>query len=122
MGGRHKNFEDPILVARDMTWAIFQKGHFYCSTLYIENNNWFDLKGVDKKRWCCIFSLLYISAQALRASDLLFLNWGKDTRMLKILCSQSEIYGSENTKYHIFLTPFIKKTKCYSDQLGIFTL
>ena len=34
-GGRHKNFENTILVARDMTWAIFQSEQFYCSTLYI---------------------------------------------------------------------------------------
>ena len=34
MGGRHKNFEDLMLWAWDMTWAIFQRGHFYCSTLY----------------------------------------------------------------------------------------
>ena len=38
MGGRHKNFEDLMLAARDMTWAIFESGHFYRSTLYHYTN------------------------------------------------------------------------------------
>jgi hypothetical protein len=34
MGGRDKKYEDLMLSARDITWAIFQSRHFYCSTLY----------------------------------------------------------------------------------------
>jgi hypothetical protein len=34
MWGKDKNFEDLMPPARDITCAIFQSGHFYCSTLY----------------------------------------------------------------------------------------
>jgi hypothetical protein len=35
MGGKRKNFEDPMLSAQDMTGKIIQSGHLYCSTLYV---------------------------------------------------------------------------------------
>jgi hypothetical protein len=84
MGGRDKNFEDLMLSARDMTWAIFQKQYFICFTTnemrfrdYETNWSWIGIHDTLKcSQNVHLFPFVYSASENVQSNDKIWKeNW-----------------------------------------------